>query len=65
MITLYRAAYQVESRAVEFFGTSTDEKPTQTPGGEVLDNGAYFTEIDTGNVYRFDAENILWYQQPQ
>ena len=65
MITLYRAAYQMETRAPEFFGLSTDQKPTTIGNtSDILQNGAYFTEVDTGNVYRFDAENITWIAQP-
>lgn len=64
MITLYRASYQVEPRAPEFFGLSTDVKPTTVSSGATLQNGAYFTEVDTGVVYRFDAQNIRWIEQP-
>ena len=59
MITLYRAAYQNEKRASEFQGASTDAKPVDN-----INNGAYFEEIDTGKIYRFDLENKLWYEQP-
>lgn len=59
MITLGRAAYQNEERVPEFQGLSTDEKPV-----DYINNGAYFEEIDTGKIYRFDAENQEWYVQP-
>ena len=59
MITLYRASYQNEERAPEFQGLSTDEKPV-----DHINNGAYFEEIDTGTIYRFDAENQEWHAQP-
>lgn len=59
MITLYRAAYQNEKRAPEFQGLSTDEKPINH-----INNGAYFEEIDTGTIYRFDIENQEWHAQP-
>lgn len=35
-------------------GLSSDEKPTTLP------NGSTFLEMDTGNVYVFDAENEQW-----
>lgn len=59
MITLGRAAYQNEERAPKFQGLSTDEKPV-----DYINNGAYFEEIDTGKIYRFDAENQEWHVQP-
>lgn len=57
MISLYRAAYQKEPRAAELCGESTDEKPTN------VQNGSYYTEIDTGKVFRFDEEHSQWYEQ--
>lgn len=62
MITLYRAAYQVEPRAPEFAGISTEAKPTEI-SGKPLNNGATFIEIDTGALYRYSAENSTWYEQ--
>lgn len=59
MITLGRAAYQNEECAPKFQGLSTDEKPV-----DYINNGAYFEEIDTGKIYRFDAENQEWHVQP-
>lgn len=37
-----------------FYGLSADTKPTNA------NNGSLFIEIDTGNVYSFDAENEEW-----
>lgn len=37
------------------FCKSTDEKPTAG-----IPNGATLTEIDTGNMYLFDAEASQW-----
>ena len=39
----------------ELRGLSTDTKPT-----EHVSNGSVFLEIDTGEVYIFDKENIQW-----
>ena len=53
-------------------GLSTDTKPTVTyieygsDGREVgrmgIPNGSIFTEIDTGDTYMYDADNMAWYQ---
>lgn len=58
MITLYRPAYYVFSRAPSFAGRSIDIKPTD------VENGSRFTEIDTGKKYCFDAENKKWHEMP-
>ena len=42
----------------EYRGLSTDNKPTDN-----VPNGSVFIEIDTSNVFLFDAENIDWCQQ--
>lgn len=39
----------------EYVGLSTDTKPT-----DINENGASFLEMDTGDVYLFDAENTAW-----
>lgn len=59
MVTLYRAAYQVEPRARDYSGNSGDIKPI-----EDVENGSWYTEIDTGKKYRFDKENQVWIEQP-
>jgi len=53
-------------------GLSTDTKPTRTyieygsDGREVgrmgIPNGSLYTEIDTGDTYMYDADNMTWYQ---
>lgn len=53
-------------------GLSTDTKPTVTyieygsDGREVgrmgIPNGSLYTEIDTGDTYMYDADNMTWYQ---
>lgn len=35
--------------------TSTETKPTD------VDNGSIIIEVDTGKQFRFDAENLIWY----
>ncbi|MBR2716433.1 MAG: hypothetical protein IKD79_01690 [Oscillospiraceae bacterium] len=40
----------------EYYGLSTDTKPTNAG------NGALFFEMDTSELYVFDAENALWRQ---
>ena len=56
MITLYRPNGFEAPRASSFSGRSIDTKPTD------VENGARFTEIDTGRKYCFDAENKKWHE---
>ena len=35
--------------------TSAEIKPTD------VENGSVVIEVDTGKKYRFDAENLIWY----
>lgn len=44
---------------LELRGLSTDEKPVEIING-TIENGSVFIEIDTGDVYIFDAENKEW-----
>ena len=44
-----------QEKALDLRGLSTDTKPTGAP------NGSTFMEIDTGDVYCYDAENNVWY----
>lgn len=43
-----------ENATQTFYGHSTDTKPTECT------NGSRFIEVDTGEEYRFDAENLVW-----
>lgn len=58
MITLYRPNGFEAPRAPSFSGRSIDTKPID------VENGARFTEIDTGRKYCFDAENKKWHEMP-
>ena len=42
-------------KTYEYRGLSTDVKPTKRVG-----NGSAFIEMDTGKVYIFDEENVIW-----
>ena len=44
----------------EFAGLSTDTKQT-----EKVATGSTFLEVDTGDVYLFDAENSIWHKVGQ
>ena len=57
MITQYRPANYTAPRASEFIGRSIDTKPVD------VENGSVYTELDTGRIYRFDAENKVWIEQ--
>ena len=58
MITLYRPSNYDAFRAPSFAGRSSDIKP------EPIESGAVYRELDTGNIYCFDAENNIWYYAP-
>ena len=58
MITLYRPNGFEAPRVPSFSGRSIDTKPID------VENGARFTEIDTGRKYCFDAENKKWHEMP-
>ena len=57
---------------LEIDGLSTDTKPITTfieygvDGREIgrtnIENGSTFTEIDTGKLFMYDAENVAWYE---
>lgn len=57
MITQYRSSGFDAPKAPSFAGRSIDTKPTKVA------NGAKYTEIDTGRIYFFDAENKIWYEK--
>lgn len=40
--------------SLELRGLSTDTKPEDVP------NGSSFLEMDTGKVFMFDANSVLW-----
>lgn len=41
----------------EYYGISTDQKPKSPP------NASTFYEIDTGELYMYDAESKKWVKQ--
>ena len=45
----------INEKTYEYRGLSTDVKPLEEAG-----NGSIFIEIDTGKVYIFDEENLIW-----
>ena len=57
MITLYRPSGYDSPRASCYTGRSIDDKPLN------VENGSAFKEIDTGRVFRYDAENNIWIEQ--
>lgn len=46
----------VNDKTYDLRGLSTDEKPVENWVG----NGSTFIEMDTGNIFMYDAENKLW-----
>lgn len=52
---------------LNYSGLSTDTKPTvhktSTGKEEGIPNSSTFYEMDTGNIYMWDAENEQWLKQ--
>lgn len=52
---------------ITFFGLSTDTKPTNIEFVKELihkiPNASIFYEMDTGNIYMWDADGEQWLQQ--
>ena len=52
---------------LNYRGLSTDEKPTVHVNSigkeEGIPNGSIFYEMDTGDIYMWDAENSQWLEQ--
>ena len=46
-----------------FKGKSTDTKPTHYWNGQAIPNASTFYEIDTGNIYMYDADTKAWIAQ--
>ncbi len=70
MITVIKQGNAYNRRVISLEGLSTDTKPveyfieTDSNGIEVarvyIENGSTFTEIDTGKLFMYDAENNTW-----
>lgn len=54
MITSKNSSMSGIGLPTEYYGLSTDTKPTETA------NGSVFLEMDTSKVFMFDAENAEW-----
>lgn len=63
MITLGRAAFQTQFRFNEYYGLSTDEKPTKATGTSGIPNGSTLYCMDTQVTFMYDVENDEWRQQ--
>ena len=59
MVTLVKRGETTVSPILELVGLSTDTKPTEYNGDKVS-NGSTYYEMDTKNVYIYDAENSVW-----
>lgn len=57
MIEMITRKKAVGSPSSEWYGLSTDTKPTDAF------NADPFLEMDTGKVFLFDAENKVWIEQ--
>lgn len=63
MITLYQVNDIEKILKLHFDGMSTDDKPTETFDGFTITNGSEFIELDTGNLFKFDADSKSWKKQ--
>ena len=54
MITAKNSSVAGKGTATEYYGLSTDTKPSEVP------NGSTFLEMNTGNIYIYDAANGAW-----
>ena len=63
LITTGRAAYQKENRYAEYAGLSSDNK-TSNDVIKNPQNGDVFKEIDTGKVFKYNADTQQWVEQP-
>ena len=55
MVTLGKASYQSQTRVSEFYGLSTDNKPTEN-----VENGSTFYCMDTQQLYMWDKQGQVW-----
>lgn len=65
MITLKKYGKTYNMAPLELSGLSTDNKPINNYQTYTVVNGSIFEEIDTGNTYKYDAENDTWKLQPK
>ena len=49
-------------KVYNFFGLSTDTKPTNIENGKKIGNGSTYVELDTSKRFIFDEENNIWYE---
>lgn len=63
MITLGRAAFQTQLRFNEYYGLSTDHKPTLEVDEVTIPNGSTLYCMDNQVTFMYDAENDEWRQQ--
>lgn len=53
---LDRAGWQKESRTADLRGKSTDTKPIN----DDIPNMSSYLEVDTGDIYFYDADTKMW-----
>jgi hypothetical protein len=61
-VTINRVGGTDIERSAEFYGKSTDTKPTVDANGQPLVNGSVYVEMDTSEVYFYDADTKSWLQ---
>ena len=61
-VTINRVGGTDIERSAEFYGKSTDTKPTVDANGRPLVNGSTYIEMDTSEVYFYDVDTQSWLQ---
>lgn len=64
MVTLIKIGSDYNTKTLELTGKSSDEKPVGNFNGTYISNGSKFTELDTGKIFHYDAQENTWIQNP-
>ncbi len=59
-VTLSAYGQHTNENVMELYGTSGDEKPIEEFEGMSIPNGSSYFEIDTRQLYFYDAEYAEW-----
>ena len=62
MVSLIKVGGQHNSRVLELYGLSTDEKPINKINGLHILNGSTYLEMDTSKVFVYSESDETWYE---
>lgn len=63
MVSIYKISGITESGILEINALSTDEMPLKEFQGHPIKNGSTLMQFDIGKLWKYDAENHIWYPQ--